>query len=432
MKGCSRVKNRAGKRVYKKSLINTIILVVIVGLFLYLGLQLSNGFSLKVSTQRTQRVTDSTYVDLQGYIFREDTVLRSDADVIYYTVGDGEKVGVGQVYAETFTDTGLPLSIAAERERTLYSLAERISLLQKGIGGNTLSDLSEIKESVHQSYYAYIDAITDGNIKDADKDGDRLLSSLINYSAIVSGEATQSRLSALIGERDALIGSIGGVRTELVSQHSFNFFHKTDGYENIFHSARLEDMTRSDLDRLISSAPQSASDAIGKMTHTTKWYLAVPINEANFETFKNKVGTTLHVSFRDADDLVLQMKLEKVYADEGYPNSAYMLLSSYSLSEVAFLDRAQNISILLGEVSGYKVPEEALHTVDGQDGVYVLVGTMIEFRRVTKVKTGEGYFIVKTREEDTLENPSSDIPYLNINDMIVTSGNDLYDGKRLD
>ena len=171
---------------------------------------------------------------------------------------------------------------------------------------------------------------------------------------------------------------------------------------------------------------------MGKMTHTTKWYLAVPINEANYETFKSKLGTTLHVSFRDADDLVLQMSLERVYIDESHPDGAYMLLSSYSLSEIAFLDRAQNISILLGEVSGYKIPEEALHTVDGHEGVYVLVGTVIEFRRVTRVKAGEGYFIVKTHEEDALENPSSEIPYLNINDMIVTSGNDLYDGKRLD
>lgn len=432
MKGNGRVKKRANVRVYKQSVINSVILVVIIALFLYLAIQLSTGFSLKVSTQRTQKVTDSTYVDLQGYIFREDTVLKSDADVIYYTIADGEKVGIGQVYAESFTDTGLSPAIAAEREKSLSAISERISLLEGGIGENTLSDLGSIKDSILQSYYSYVDSITDGNIKEAKNDGDRLLSSLVDYSAITGGESSKNELAALINERNALLESIGGTRTPLVSKHSFNFFYKADGYENIFHSARLDGMTRKDLDKLISSAPQSVAGSIGKMTHTTKWYLAIPINEANYETFKEKVGSTLSVIFRDTDDLELEMKLERIYVDEADPDSAYMLLSSHSLAQIAFLDRAQNISILLGEVSGYKIPEEALHTKDGQDGVYVLVGNVMEFRRVTKIKDGDGYFIVKTKEEDALENPSSEIPYLNINDMIVTSGNDLYDGKRLD
>ncbi len=426
------MRKRKEAKTYKQSVVNTVILVTIIALFLYLWIQLSNGFSLKVSTQRTQKVTDSTYVHLDGYIFREDTVLETPADIVYYTVGDGEKVGVGQVYAEIFTDTGLGQATMLEKEAELLSLSERISLLQAGMGGNILSDIGTIKDSIQQSYYAYIDAITDGGIKTAGKEGDRLLSALVDFSAITGGEAAQSKLSALIAERDALLSSIGGTRTPLESKHSFNFFHSTDGYENIFHSSRLENMTRTDLDRLISATPQISSSAIGKMTQTTKWYLAIPIDEANYETFKGKVGATLRVRLRDADDMMIDMLLERVYADESNPNSAYMLLSSQSLSQIAHLDRAQSVSILLSEVTGYKIPAEAIHTVDGQDGVYILVGNVTEFRRVTKIKSGDGYFIVRTFEEDAKENPSNKTPYLNINDMIVTSGNDLYDGKRLD
>ena len=426
------MKKRKEARAYKQSVVNAVILVIILVLFLYLGIQLSNGFSMKVSTQRTQKVTDSTYVHLDGYIFREDAVLELPADVVHYTVGDGDKVGVGQVYAETFTDTGLGQSAAAEKESELLSLSERISLLESGMRGDTLSDLGAIKNSIKQSYYAYIDAITDGGIKVADKEGNKLLSALVDYSAISGGEAMQNKLSSLIAERDALLASIGGTKTLQESKHSFNFFYNTDGYENIFHSSRLDGMTRADLDKLISAAPQKASNAIGKMTFSTKWYLAIPIDEANYETFKGKVGTTLRVRLRDSDDMMIDMLLERVYADESNPSSAYMLLSSQSISQISHLDRMQSVSILLNEVTGYKIPAEAIHTLDGQDGVYILVGNVTEFRRVTKIKSGDGYFIVRTFEEDAAENPSSRTPYLNINDMIVTSGNDLYDGKRLD
>ena len=426
------MKKREGVRVYNQTVVNTVVLVVILALFLYLGIQLSSGFSLQVSTQRTQKVTDSRHAQLEGYIFRDDKVLSAGADVVYYTVADGEKVSVGQEYAHLFSGTGLSQSEMAAKERALLEISARISLLGGGIGGNnTLSDLGNVKDSISRSYYAYIDSILDGNISYADRAGGELLSSLADYSAITGGEAAKNKLSELKDERDQLISSIGGVKTTLQSDRSFNFFYSVDGYESIFHTSRLDGLTRDGLDTLISTEPESTEGVIGKMTYTSKWYLAIPINEAEYETFKNKVGSDLSVSFSDTDDLSLEMLLESIYADEEDPDSAYMLLSSHSLAHVAFLDREQSVSILLDSCTGYRIPEESLHNEEGQDGVYILVGNIIEFRRVTVIGSGNGYYIVNTYEVDALENNTSEIPYLNINDMIVTSGNDLYDGKQL-
>ena len=123
------------------------------------------------------------------------------------------------------------------------------------------------------------------------------------------------------------------------------------------------------------------------------------------------------------------MLLEKIYVGD---DGAYMLLSSHSLAHVANLDRFQSVRILLDRYTGYRVPLEAIHKVDGKDGVYILVGNVIEFRRVTLMGTGNDYYVVATYESDAENTQDSDIPYLNINDLIVTSGNDLYDGKQLD
>lgn len=427
------MKKRAGDRVYKQTVVNAVILVVIVALFIYLGIQLSSGFSLRVSTQRTQKVTDSNYAHLTGYIFRDDTTIYSDADVVCYAVRDGEKVGVGQTYAEVFSNTGLSDAEANEKEKDLESVSQKIFLLENGLGyGNNASDVGSIKNSISQNRYAYIDAILDGNISAADKSGDALLSAMVDYSAIRGGEAAKNQISALKDEKERLLLNVGGNRRALVSDKSFSFFHSADGYEDIFHTSNLEGLTAEGLDALIASEPQSTAGTIGKMTYTSKWYLAIPIDEANFEAFKKLLGQTLSVGFSDTDGLTLDMLLERVYAEEDDPNSAYMLLSSHSLSHVAFLDRIQNVSILLDSRSGYRIPDGALHNVDGQEGVYILVGNVVEFRRVTVISRGEGYYIVNTYEVDLLEKPLSKIPYLNINDMIVTSGNDLYDGKQLD
>jgi hypothetical protein len=76
----------------------------------------------------------------------------------------------------------------------------------------------------------------------------------------------------------------------------------------------------------------------------------------------------------------------------------------------------------VSEHEGYYVPESALHTVNGQVGVYVLENSTLHFRRVKILWRGDGYCIVARAEDGT----GSEI-YLN--DMIVTEGRKLYDGK---
>ena len=113
-------------------------------------------------------------------------------------------------------------------------------------------------------------------------------------------------------------------------------------------------------------------------------------------------------------------------------SKTYLLFSSFDLARISGLERHQSVRINLGSKTGYRIPAEALHTVGEDRGVYILVGNMIEFRRITIIGEGDGYYIVSTYERDFEDNLGSEIPYLYINDLIVTSGKDLYDGKLLD
>ena len=103
---------------------------------------------------------------------------------------------------------------------------------------------------------------------------------------------------------------------------------------------------------------------------------------------------------------------------------------------------SQDVKINMDSTTGYRIPSDALVENGGEKGVYILVGTVVEFRRVTVIGEGNGYYIVNTYERDRAEieadtemDGSTDkerLPYLYVNDLIITSGNDLYDGKRLD
>lgn len=429
----------------KQAVVNTVILVLLLATFVYVTVQLTQGISTRVSTQRTQKVTESQYVFLEGHVFKNETLIKHNADVVYYTVGDGEKVGVNQVYAELYTETSLSEEQRRTTENRLYELSLSISILEKGLSGNL--DPNVIKDELSDAYYSYTNHLQSGDIQSAVGSGNSLLASLIDYFAVTGGEkSAKDTLDALKAERDSLLASIGGKKTQLISETSFTFYHSADGYEGDSKSeVRLNsidptNLTIDELDARISSKPTSTKGVIGKAAHTAKWYFAVPLDNATHETLKKAFasngtleGVTMPVTLQGSTEKTVKMLVEGVLEDEIDPNRAYLLLSSFDTGVSAGLDRDQSIKIEIDRHTGYRVPTEAIHNVKGSYGeVYVLVGSVVELRRVTIIIHGDGYCIVYTNEKDTEEGIGGELPYLKENDMIVTSGNDLYDGKLLD
>ena len=156
----------------------------------------------------------------------------------------------------------------------------------------------------------------------------------------------------------------------------------------------------------------------------------MPTDEATCLSFAE--GTVYEVTCTGGSGKTLSMTLERICLDENGDGDAYLLFSSYDLTSASELFRSRNVKILMGSRTGYRIPAESLTHVGGEEGVFILVGNVVEFRRVTVIGRGNGYLLVSTYEKDAEEGSVSEIPYLYVNDMIVTSGNDLYDGKLLD
>lgn len=422
------MREQKGERRYKQSVVNGVILVAVFALFIYFALQLSNGFSTSLSTQRTQIVTDTDYVYLDGFVFRDETVAaQTSAGVCDYLVADGERVGVHQPYATFYAMSGESAGKIAETQKRLDDLSDRITRLSAGASiGGSAAGLAHVNEILSTSYYSYVNSILNGDFTSANAHGELVLRALVNYSVITGRDGVAEDISSsLKKEKQELLDGIGNGNT-LVSDEGFYFFRKTDGYESIFNSKALDGLTPSDL---LSLADQSAekygSETVGRYVHSTKWYLAMPTDEATCLLFS--VGMDYELTFSGEGNKTAPMTLENMCLDDG--GNGYLLFSSRDLSIAGNFDRNQSVKIKMGALSGYRVPSESLRTVNGERGVYILVGNVVEFRRVTVIGEGRGYYIVATYESDAEEGSVSKTPYLYINDLIITSGNDLYDGK---
>jgi len=76
---------------------------------------------------------------------------------------------------------------------------------------------------------------------------------------------------------------------------------------------------------------------------------------------------------------------------------------------------------VLRTYTGFKIPADALRTIDGQTGVYVLIGVQAKFKRVQIMYSVDNYKIIR------YDNSSTDNVWLY--DEVITRGKNLYDGK---
>ena len=83
--------------------------------------------------------------------------------------------------------------------------------------------------------------------------------------------------------------------------------------------------------------------------------------------------------------------------------------------------RIEDIQIVTEEYTGYKIPNSAIRTVDGEKGVYVVRGNLLGFRKIHILYSTDSYSIV--------DNPDGESGYIKLYDKVVTKGVELYDNK---
>ena len=125
---------------------------------------------------------------------------------------------------------------------------------------------------------------------------------------------------------------------------------------------------------------------------------------------------------------------------------ALVVFRSEDMPEGFGFERSFSAETVALRTTGYRIPTEAVVTLHsketGEDvtGVYILAGNVVEFRKISIHVRRDGYIIADTYEdvkayldslsdEEYAERTADGWGYLGLNDNIITSGNELYEGK---
>ena len=425
------VKNRKNRRTV---IVNTVVCVLIFSFLIYTVIQLSRNFSVSVSTLRTQNITDVSYADLKGYIYRDEQVIEADDNCVAdFTVSDGERVGVGMTYADIYAVSDMQKDSVKDLQDKINSLTKRIEMLEESVNESyRVADLKQVTKSTEEAYYGFVNSVADNNYSNAGLQGDHMLGGINDY-LIITGRLDRANniISSLKEEKQALISSSGGGQSgTLVSEESCYIYRETDGYEQIFDYDSVMNMTFSDFSQTVASAvPSEGHGVIGKKVYSPKWYAVVLTDVNTCLSFVEEQA--YDVIFPDSGDKTISMTVERICFSEDSSEGGFIVFSSNKILSDFEFTRTVNIRVKTNSCTGYRVPTEAIVMLGSERGVYILSGNIVEFRRVTVIGQGNGYYIVNTYDDDSNEENPSEIPYLNLNDLIITSGRNLYDGKIL-
>ena len=414
------LKSNEGKRL-KRMMPAVLMTVLVFSIVLLTIFHATDGFTTLVDTEYANLVTEKSAMTFTGYTLSDAEIIISQySGGVYYLSSNGERVKPGDSLARVYE---------AKTDESVKKMTEKldnlIRVLEESIGDGhfTLGESKEVQNGISHVYYEMMRGISNGETSLISSSADEFLVLLNKMDSYVSGDVQnlQALLSSYREERNKLEGYYKGEYQTINSQHGGYFFRETDGYENIYSSRNIDELT---YDGFFEMTGLKKSDAVcvGKILLNYKWYVAVPTVVGISDAFS--IGEEYDVTFPDSGNRCLSMQLERIIYDSTGSQSV-MLFSSGIIDPNFDYLRIQQINIVNKNITGYRIPESAVCDQGGGRGVYILKDGRANFRKIAILYHGDGYYIVSSENANSNEYHV----YLELNDRIITDCKNMYDGK---
>lgn len=438
----------------KRVLIYFVVSVVAIGVAVYVGYHMVQGFITDVETQPAYLDKFSESLTLGAYVMRrERVVLAGETGTVNYLVKNGEKVAVGDELADICRGGG---DGVRERIEELDRRIAELTEVETSAAYSSMTDAASMESDIRDMIIAVSGRMADGDIASASSTSELMLKEM-NKRAIVTGQTDgfADEIAALTAEREALTSELTDVARTVRTDISAYFFYDVDGYEDAFAFDDIDEVTLDGVYAMTEAEPTAIpADAVGKLVDDYKWYIAVPTDRETALYFDE--GGYYDVQL-GVEKLTLSMTLRRVLTvSGGGPDSrACLIFECVTMPEDFEYTRLMPATVTVNEYEGYRVPLQAVRVMnyDGVDvyGVYILYGSTVYFRRIEIVLSQDGYVLCDSHAGEIVDDdgyasfPSADgvfedtetsppasyesVPYLQLYDMVVVSARGLYDGK---
>lgn len=412
----------------------------------YIVIQLISGLTTDVQYQYASSVVSDHALEKTGYLVRNETVLYADQEgVLTYSAKESQKMGINQLVARVFDNTqGVTI------QNQIRKIEEKISILERSSVDTSYltSDVSKIDAKLYDSILKTKLSVLDGKINLTPVYKKDLMINFNKRQLITTSALNfDEQIQALKDEKNKLTASLHDPLNSVYAPVAGYFSTLLDGYETSYTPSVINDLTVDSFHQLIERTQQDYGPrAIGKMITDFHWYTLCEVNASEAERFIE--GRTYRISYLFSAGQQIQAVLQKKVSQTDTENTVLVFLIEEIPSDFDYT-RMQTIRIVLDSTEGISFPRSAMRMVDGVQGVYVISGNAVSFKKVDIIHSTDSHYLSKTPEsidkekqaaaqkaqEDGVTSPMENInpkEYLSQFDRVITEGKDLYVGKILD
>lgn len=414
------------KNAAKRTLSQILLTVLALGLLAYVGYHVWRRITSTVNTEVAVSISVEDLLTANGFILRDEKPMFSQGVLsgsLVPSVADGEKVPVGGVVSKIYE------SYEPEIIEKLGEIEEKIQLLQDSLSGNVSfkdaskldaeiqKQISQLKSALEKQDYAAVASVR------------KTLMLNMNKRELILGRTQniEEAIDRLKAEALSLTNRLGACRETVKAPVSGYYYTETDGYETIFTPSELTNLTVERFRSLCDSLPLTNGNrfSTGKMVLSYEWRVCTEVPRESAVGFDE--GKKYDVIFSYNNDTRVSMLLEsRIISEDG--KTVLFVFQTDKMPENFVYDRTQPISIVRQVYSGFQIPASAIRVVDSIQGVYVLDGSTVKFRALSIVAVVDDVYISETEPQ---KNDSIPFEFLQRNDLIITSGKGLYDGRVL-
>ena len=396
------------------------LLIVLASVFLlvYVGYHIYSGFAVTQVTQAVERVTAYQTIDTMGLVFRDETIISSDADgYFFYTVEHGNRVAKNGTIANVFPS--LNDALGQQQLDQLDAEIETLSSINEQ-GTSNRANLSSINQQINQIWLSLSRAAQSSIVTNTDELHSQLLS-LLNKKQLTIGKETNfnDRLAQLRSERDDLKSSFNAATEKVSSPVAGYFISQIDGFETVLTTDTVRDITVDEINTYLSAPAAKSSGEIGKVVGDYEWYLACVVSLEDTAFIKNDMTLDIRLPF--VTNETIPAKVVSVNKDSS--GRAAIVLKCTHMSGVLSTIRRERVELRVATHSGLHIPDDAVYFNENQEpGVYVQTGNYLSFRKIQVLfHDPKGNYSVCA--------VTNDKAYVKLYDKLVIEGEDLYDGK---
>ncbi len=399
-----------------------VVWVLFLAVAVYLGAAVWQGMSDPYRMVASYAYAMDDGAALEGFVVRQEEVIPGEADLAEILPGEGEKVAAGAAVAAVYQS---PQALSQHKEAQALEL--QLEQLQYAMRRNdNAGDATQLDSQLVDALAQLHTAASANSLAGLEETGLNLRSLVVKRTgdlttSAASLAALQTAANGVEAQLKALNAAYAQNTRYITVGKSGVFSGLADGYEDILTPDILDSVTAAQVEDL-KAREVTAPAAVGKLITATQWYFVTTVDEATARRLDQ--GKRYTIDFTGDFDRELSMTLDRLGPLEQSEHVA--VFSSRQYLSQATLARLQSATLVFQRYTGVRVPDVALRVRDNDDGtttlgVFTLVGRQAEFKPVEIVRQGDGFYL--------LESAATNRRILRPGDLIILSGQELYDGK---